>query len=527
MLIDTTVDALASYQVDGVTSTSTPGTTRQPIADVEIELTPGIVDAVVPDSVRFELGGHRYEDRSGSLVTDIDPATGSALVAGSFDYARGRGLVSFWTDGAFTDLEVTSLLTVYGQWTATEGFFRTPSAPLKPESLQIIATTEDGEQLIALADPNGEFNHEWVEGSVNYTFGTAEVRFGKWVPDDSLSQEEKDEWWYDPGNVVGGQIFRPRPVIPASLRYNAVAFSYIPLDADIVGIDAVRLPADGRVPIYRRGDIVMVMHPQETAPQTVSNGDTVATRPRIGWVRVMDANGEQVTKGYSLDRATGTMTFDDTSGITMPITIKHTVGDLRLVTDVQITGDITLSRPLTHDYPAHESIVASCLIHGDRRARVSGTWDQQTWNSTWSDSRQGNAATATLNLIDHPITVTNEGCDTDRWVLRCTNASSNSWELISERRGLVWSGVYSQTGDDIAPINPRTRGEDGQGGVPYMVIPAAANGGGWSNGNVVRINTVGAIADFWIARAIQQSDEPLDDGADGCEIYALGNIDRP
>ena len=60
-----------------------------------------------------------------------------------------------------------------------------------------------------------------------------------------------------------------------------------------------------------------------------------------------------------------------------------------------------------------------------------------------------------------------------------------------------------------------------------MVIPGAANGGGWSAGNVVRINTVGAIADFWMARSIQQSEPPAGDGADGCELYALGNIDRP
>jgi len=116
-------------------------------------------------------------------------------------------------------------------------------------------------------------------------------------------------------------------------------------------------------------------------------------------------------------------------------------------------------------------------------------------------------------------------------VFRVVNAGSNLWELISEKRGLVWSGTYAPGGADVAPINPRTRTrlETGEwvGGVPYMIIPGLANGGGWANGNVVRINTVGAIADFWIARSIAQSDEPIDDGADGCEIYALGNIDRP
>src|SRR5690606_37670315 len=177
------------------------------------------------------------------------------------------------------------------------------------------------------------------------------------------------------------------------------------------------------------------------------------------------------------------------------------------------------------DFPADETIVSSCLLWGDRRARVSATWDQVSWNGTWVDTIVGNPATATLNLIDFPIEVTNEGCDTDRWVLRWTGTTAV--ELISEKRGLVWSGTWTPGGDDIAPINPRTRGQDGQGGVPYMTIPGDANGGGWSAGNVVRINTVGAIADFWITRAIQQSDEPLDDGADGCEIYALGNVDRP
>ena len=526
--IDPAGDLNFTFIVDGVTTNSEAATDTAPIASLMLDLTPGNIDRIVPESVRFDLGGKTYDDRAGVLLTDIDPNTGSGLPAGSIDYGARTAEVTFWADGEPVNFDISSLLVVYGEWTATDGFFRTPSAPLKPESLQIVGTTEDGEQLIALADENGEFTDEWVQGTVNYTFGTAAVTFGKLVADSSLTPEQKSEWWYDPDNVDGdGNIYMPRPMITSTLRYNAVSYSYIPLDADIVGIDAVRLPADGRVPIYRPGDVVMVMHPQDTAPVTVTAGDTVATRPRVAWVRVIDTDGNTVTSGYSLDRATGDVTFSDVSGVTMPVTIRHTVGDLRLVTDVQITGDLTLSRPLTHDYPAGESIVASCMIHGDRRARVSATWDQKTWDGTWTDAQQGDEATATLNLIDHPITVTNEGCDTDRWILRCTNSASDAWELISEKRGLVWSGVYRSGGDDIAPINPRTRGSDGQGGVPYMVIPAAANGGGWSTGNVIRINTVGAIADFWIARAIQQSDEPLDDGADGCEIYALGNIDRP
>ena len=346
--IDTSKDATARYVVDGVTTNSVAATDITPIASVTLDLLPNVIDPIVPESVRFTLGGKTYDDRSGSVLTDIDPQTGSGLAAGSIDYDAGTAEVTFWDDGQPTGFDVTSCLTVYGEWTAREGFFRTPSAPLKPESLQIIGTAEDGEQIIALADQNGEFNHEWLQGQANYTFGTAAVTFGKWVDDASLTPEEKEQDWYDPANVENGEIYKPKPMITSTLRYNAVAFTYLPLDADIVGIDAVRLPADGRVPIFRPGNIVMVMHPSETAPETVTTGGTIATRPRVAWVRVIDANGEQVTEGYSLDRATGTVTFDDVSGIAMPVTVKHTVGDLRLVTDAQITGDITLTR-ISHE----------------------------------------------------------------------------------------------------------------------------------------------------------------------------------
>lgn len=461
-------------------------------------------DAIVANSVRFSMGAQIYEDRSGTLYTNIDPVTGSGLAAGSINYATGRAEITFWNNGA-TVPTVSSCLTVYGEWTAVESSFRTVQAPIKPEALSITASTagDDGssELVTGSTDPDGVIVGAKMRGQINYETGTAFVEFGETV---------EGEWV-------------PLVVQPATIRYNAVAYSYLPLDADILGIDPVRLPSDGRVPIYRPGDVVMVMHPAETAPAVVTNGGTIdCGRTRIGWIRVIDATGASKPTGFTLDRATGIVTFADVSDMVMPIRVRHTVGDLRQITDAQITGQLTLARPLTHNYPAGESVVASCLIHGDRRARVSAVWDQATWNGTWSDSLVGSEATATLDTIAHPIEVTNEGAETERWLLRWT--STTNVELIGERRGLVYSGPFTA---DIAPINPRTRAADGTGGVPYLHIPLAANGGGWSTGNAVRINTVGALADIWIARSIQQSDEPLGDGADGVELYALGNIDRP
>lgn len=481
------------------------------IADhgLTLDVTPSLGDPVVPNSVRFTLAGKTYDDRDGTLYTDINPSTGSGTPAGSVDYGRGVVSVSFWTGAGSAAVNVTSCLTRYGKWTAVDAAFRTPVAPLKSEALSITATALDGTLISAVADADGDIVGSLVRGVVNYEFGTASVEFGE---------------------LVAG-VWEPRAVMPETIRYNAVSYSYLPLDADILGIDPVRLPADGRVPIYRPGDVVIIMHSLTTTPQSVSAGGEINLgRTRIGWVRITDANGDPVSTGYQLDRAAGVVTFDDVSGVPMPITVRHTVADLRQITDAQISGWLSIARPLTHNFPAGDTVVSSCLIHGDRRARVSAVWDQATWDNTWQDSIKGSAATATLNTIDFPIAVTNEGADTDRWVLRWT--STTNVELISEKRGLVWSGTYTSASANIAPINPRTRTWDestGQwiGGVPYLTIPAAANGGGWAAGNVVRINTVGAIADMWVARSIQQSNEPDGDGADGFELYALGNVDRP
>ncbi len=485
------------------------------VPPLRVDVVPRLLDeALVPGSLRFTWNGQTYVDRNGTLYRAVSPTTGAGTVAGTVDYQSGVCALSDYVGGSGA-VVVTALLTRFGDFTAIEASFCTALAPIKSEALSLVAVTEDGEQITGVADADGVIAGTWMRGTFNYEFGTAFVEFGQ----------------------LDGATWESRAVDPSTLRYNAVAYSYLPLDADILGIDPVRLPPDGRVPIYRAGDVIVILHPLTNAPATPAlNGGTgnyelACGRTRLAWVRITDTNGAAVTDGYTLDRATGLLSWDDISGLATPLTVKHTVADLRMITDAQISGWLTLARSLSHDFPADESIIAACLIHGDRRARVSALWDQSSWDGVWRDSISGSAATATLNTIDYPVTVTNEGADTDRWVFRCTSSSSNTWELISEHRGLVWTGTYppyvSGTPVDVAPINPRTRDENGQNGVPYLVIPQRANGGGWATGNAVLITTVGAIADFWMARSIQQSDEPAGDGADGCEIYALGNIDRP
>lgn len=483
-----------------------------PLADIglQFDLTATTFDPVVANSVRFEFGGRVYDERAGTLYTDIDPATGAGLAAGTLDLAAGLATLTYYSASAAAPV-VTSCLTRYGHWTATGAAFRAIASPLKPESVQIVAVTETGEQLTGQSDRDGALIGAGLRGNVNYEFGTGAVEFGRLVE--------------------GAWV--PLHVDPSTIRYNAVSYAYLPMSADILGIDPVRLPADGRVPIFRTGDMIQLMHSATTTgtPEAAEGeegeggGYTLACgRPRVAWVKVWGADGQKLTAGYTLDRATGTLHFASLDGLALPLTVRHTVADLRQLTDVSIDGTLTLSsrRPLSHAYPADATVVASCLLHGDRRARVRAVWDQKTWNNVWSDALIGEAAPGTLDTIAHPVTVTNEGAETDAWVLEFL--TGGNVRLSSQYRGQVYTGPFVA---DIAPINPRTRNPDGSGGVPYLTIPVAANKGDFVQGNAVRIDTIGAYAPFWLTMSVQQSEPPLDDGVDGVELMTLGNIDRP
>ena len=183
-------------------------------------------------------------------------------------------------------------LTRKGIWQEWEIKFRISGAPIQPASLALRANrSEDSVQITASSALNGDISGA-ADGAVDFQFGIATVQFGAWVADASLTTQEKLEWWYDAGNIVSGNIFRPTMVFPDTARFNAVAVSNLPLSAEVLGLDPVRLPVDGRVPILRKGDVLVIHHTATTAPLTVSNAQTVdLLRERIARLRVIGADG--------------------------------------------------------------------------------------------------------------------------------------------------------------------------------------------------------------------------------------------
>jgi len=182
------------------------------------------------------------------------------------------------------------------------------------------------------------------------------------------------------------------------------------------------------------------------------------------------------------------------------------------VADVQIDGTLKFTRQLTHDFPAG-TVVSSALMAGQLRARVSHLFDQQTWDGSYQDAPVGATATASYNDTAAPLLVTNAGAVTERWALRFT--STTTFDCIGEHVGNIGSGSINA---DFSPVNPVS-------GQPYFTIRALGWGTGWAAANVLRINTVGAMASFAVIRTVQAGPEA---GINyEFELLARGDVDRP
>lgn len=506
MPYDTTGYVKVRYRTTGSASAATESMV---LANMAFDLTTNYNEHIVPGAVRFTLGGKTYTDRLGTLVTDVLPNTGAATNAGTVDYNTGAISLTTWLAGQTPALALQALLTDIAAQPVDEVVFRIPAAPLRVGSVQLRYTPLTGGVQLVTADALGAIVATGMVGVVNYETGVVRVRFGAWVT--AAGNEAKS--WYLAAAVFGGLIFKPLPVNAATIRYNAVAYSYLPLDASILGLDPVRLPQDGRVPVFKKGRVVVVHNTQTLAPQTVSNGQTVNTgRTRLARLRVKNNAGVRITTGFTEDLDAGTVTFSAVAGYAQPITIEHRIEDEALCSEVQITGDIRLARALTHVFPVTTTKVSSAMLLGTLQAASTESFSQQTWTSVWSDIRIGTAIVAQYNQAVYPIVVTNQGATPEDWVFIFANSSSFS--IVGKSAGVVGTGSVNTVTE---PINPAT-------GVPYFTIPILGWGSGWAAGNVLRFNTKAANFPLWVARTTLQSPAAAP-GTDQMTLSIRGDID--
>jgi len=462
----------------------------------------------------FSLGPDRYIQTTDSVLQkNPSPTTGGGTPAGTVAGETGVVTLQAWPAGAaasvtnWRGLIAPPAIGAEAPFTAFSSTFRTASSPLRPGSLSVLGTLQDGTAFNVTADTSGKINGTRVKGRVDYQYGLVELYFVNPAGNTALNTDLSFLG-------IAGLASTPADLaMLTTIRYNAVAYSYLPLDADLLGIDPVRLPSDGRVPIFRAGGFAVVGH-TGSITATVTNAQTVnCARVRLSRVRVVGLNGSVINTGYTADLEAGTVTFTDVAGYSQPVTIEHRIEDMAVVREAQISGEVTFTRALTHDYPLG-SYLSSALVAGDLKSRVSVLFDQGTWNgTTWLDSVSGSAATGTFNDVAAPILVTNIGAVTERWALVFTNTTS--FNIVGEHVGVIGTG---NTSTDCAPTNPATV-------APYFSLPALGWGIGWSVGNILRFNTVGAMTPVWVVRTVQQG--PNTGTQHSFTLLSRGDVDRP
>lgn len=497
-----------------ITYSNTAGAANTVIVPVEGWLATTImVPSYTLKGVGFNLGPTRYQQLTdNTLVRDPSTLTGGGTPSGSVAALLGQVTVQSWVTGA------TSLITnwrgliappsvgVEAPFTGFSTTFRTATSPLRPASVSVLGTMQDGTTFNVTADANGKINGTRVKGRVDYQYGLVELYFVN--PDGDVARNTDLS-----GLGIAGLGTTPADLVMlSSLRYNAVGFSYLPLDAELLGIDPVRLPSDGRVPIFRSGGFAVVGH-TGSVTATVSNGQVIdCARVRLSRVRIIGVDGAVINTGYTADLETGLVTFTSVASYVQPVTIEHRIEDMAVVRDVQISGEVTFTRPMTHAYPIG-SYLSSALISSDLKARVSHLFDQATWTgSTWLDDVSGSVATGTYNSGLSPIVVTNKGAVSERWALVFTNTTT--FNIVGEHVGVIGTGSINTS---LAPLNPAT-------GVPYFTVPALGWGIGWATGNILRFNTVGAMSPVWVVRTVQQG--PNTGIQHSFTLLSRGDVDR-
>lgn len=418
---------------------------------------------ILPNSLEFTLAGHTYYDNNGNVFRLVNRQENEIELAGTINYEIAEIRLNNIPSGGSNSIVVKTMLTERGKTYYGKIIFRTAGNPLRPASFFIKGNAEDGTVKLGSSNNQGVISGDGFSGLVDNQVGYCAASFVHYLE-------------------------------ARNIKYNAVVQSSLPLDAEILGISPIRLPIDGRVPIIRAGDVVVLFSNQVQeldTPQTSNKVNQLADTS-LASVDLYDANGLKVDKElYAVDRELGTVTMADAldlTGYTEPLSAHYRYEDMALVNEVFINGQLSLVGSISRNYSKDDSFIASALIFKDLGSRYYNLFSQVSWTSVWSDNRIGSNTSAQYNERLYPIEVNNKNAIRERWAIIFT--SSTNFNVLGETTGQIATG---NTGTDCEPTNPIT-------GQPYFKIPKEGWGTGWANGNVVRFNTEAAHAPIWLAR---------------------------
>jgi len=484
--------------------------------DREYKIDSGNLLPLLPGSCVFQYDGKTLIDNKQGQVGVMGDT--SFTPYGDINYSQKT--VNITKIDSYSDTANLNLLLKGGALSSKDIFvsglsFRTPGIPLTPGSLTFRITSESGETLTATAAINGNIIGSGILGFVDQENGTVNISFGEEMENSEANQAED---WYDEGLVYDDdptKVWKPIWVNPSSAIISCVVYSYMPLDPDLIGMDPVRLPIDGKVPVFKDGYIILIHNTKQyTCPDNLTAGQSFNIgRTGTASIELFDSDGVYVpeTDNYEIELSTGNVTMLETmdlSSYTQPLVALSRVEDMMLASDVQVTGHISVTRPITGAYGAEDTYVSSILPIGDMQSRVYNQFVQKSWTNVWSNIRIGDGILSQYDDVNYPIEVVNQNATQERWAL--IFESSTTVKIVGEHLGVIATGVTIL--NDIAyPAN----------GNPYFTIRKEGWGTGWSSGNVMRFNTNAANFPVYFCRATLQG--PATESSDQFQVIIRGD----
>lgn len=484
------------------------------LSDLAIELPLG-QELLVPGAMAFDLGGARMTDRGdGALYKDWNEQTAAGIKCGDINYATAEMSLSYpllKSDLTGFDCNIIALASGLAAASAVSSVvFRTQASPLRPSGLQFLARRITDTALLRAESEN--------DGSISGVFDANDV-LGE-LPQPSMQSGYNLPIIAVPttgGSATGSVDYQTgivemefsQPVVLSSLTYNAVAYNSVPLNSEVLGLNPIKLPTNGKVPIFQPGYLVVIHNEKTIEIAAPAAGQVIGcARTKLAQVAISDVNGLLLDAAqYSVDKKTGIVTLADpfiaqtadAVAMTMPLVLTHRIEDVCAVARVSIDGSLSLMTQVIHDYSAGDSFVSSAISFATMQARVHTQFTQKIDQSgLFEDVLIGDATVASYDDINYPILIDNRSAVQERWKIRFTN--NTGFELIGETLGVV--GVGSTT-VDFSPINPMTD-------APYFTIKAAGWGSGWVTNNILRFNTDAAAKPIWAIRTVLPSTEPVE-----------------
>lgn len=318
-----------------------------------------------------------------------------------------------------------------------------------------------------------------------------------------------------------------RPFLPPTLK---MTFSYHTIfHPKFEGLSTLAFPLSGEVPVVQKNDLILLSDRRKYTLQTgITASDTeIYLVDVLGFppefpnpCKIRIGDEEMLVQSIAdnkLTIASGGRGYNSTSAVIHEGGVSVfllTINKELLPVDYVMYDSVGFGNVCAHNYSAG-AIISNVLLKGNLYAKLSGFHNQESWDLvTWvsADEYTGNPAGGTYDFTTYPMGVTNEGAETDRFILRVVNASPLTVDVYKEASGVIATDVLATA--PIAPNNPNTN-------APYFTLAPGGWGSNWNIGNILSLDFEGADPPVVVIRSVdaKASDSTNDSAVIGVKGY--------